>query len=251
MTGIDISDSDVLPLSGNAIVDSVLYLENYYGVANWNRVGVSQGNTLYYWFADGDDIRANINNKDAYDEAPNSLQKIGFVQALNEYSLLTGIQFKEASSADKANIYFALSDMDEETLGMTLPSDVIKSWDKCAVFLNIESKVANNADPTFGTPAFVTLMHELGHAFGLKHSFVVDEENDALRATLPSVIETQATSIMSYTDPSKDNDDQYSYERWYDEGKDYFAPCDIMALVYIYGTDGLNGEEGLTYDMNA
>lgn len=52
-------------------------------------------------------------------------------------------------------------------------------------------------DLTFGTYAFSTLIHELGHSFGLKHPFETEQGNNAL---LRGIEDTTQYSIMSYTD---------------------------------------------------
>jgi serralysin len=77
---------------------------------------------------------------------------------------------------------------------------------------------------------FNTVLHELGHALSLKHTFDEDEYNST---TLPKNLEFTNYTLMSYTDPDW---------VWYSEVdpsiytiSNTFMVYDIQALQYLYG----------------
>ncbi|MBQ9451763.1 MAG: hypothetical protein IJU65_00495, partial [Desulfovibrio sp.] len=115
--------------------------------------------------------------------------------------------------------------------------------------LNDESLVTENADPRFGQEGFETVIHEIGHAMGLEHPFF-HKDNADFHPVMPQFIENTAFSIMSYerADQTKDAVSGNNVADWCVDGTYYFSPVDILALQYLYGTDGLNGSEGLVYD---
>ena len=91
------------------------------------------------------------------------------------------------------------------------------------VYLDNVEWGAENANPTVNSIGYETLLHELGHAMGLKHPFETSP-------TLPVAQDTTANTVMSYTR----------------SGGPYasFNPYDVAALMWIYGGDGLGGALG-------
>lgn len=79
-----------------------------------------------------------------------------------------------------------------------------------------------------GSYGYFTLLHEIGHALGLKHPFEASDENSA---TLNPSLDSASFTVMAY-----DAAPGYSYS-------DYFVstvpttpmPLDIIALQYLYG----------------
>lgn len=98
---------------------------------------------------------------------------------------------------------------------------------------------AGNADETFdrGTFGFEALMHELGHAIGLKHPF----ENGTV---LPANLDNTLFSIMSYTEPLASLRVVFSPTanggiQWNGAQVQSIspAPLDILAAQAIYGVE--------------
>ncbi len=87
---------------------------------------------------------------------------------------------------------------------------------------NAEFAGINNA-PTAGGDGFEVLLHEMGHALGLKHLFDGGVQ-------LPDATDTTAFTLMSYTDAGGPYQD--------------YNPYDIAALMFLYGVDGLAGDLG-------
>src|SRR6185369_519335 len=72
-----------------------------------------------------------------------------------------------------------------------------------------------------GDSGFVTLLHEIGHALGLKHPFE--------SPLLPSAENTTANTLMSYTRVGNGNATD-------------LAAFDIAALQYLYGVAGTRND---------
>lgn len=73
-----------------------------------------------------------------------------------------------------------------------------------------------------------TILHELGHALGLKHPFAVGGLSST---TLPSTLNTQSYTIMSYAAKPGDDTTSFSY---YPTTPMLF---DIQAIQYVYGAN--------------
>lgn len=65
------------------------------------------------------------------------------------------------------------------------------------------------------------LMHEIGHAFGLKHPFARQSEGNAL----PASEQVATLSVMNYNHTRSDEQD-HEY---------FYGPLDVAALQYLYG----------------
>ncbi|MFM9992486.1 MAG: hypothetical protein ACKVOY_13740, partial [Burkholderiaceae bacterium] len=99
-----------------------------------------------------------------------------------------------------------------------LPSNSFSGSD---LFLNIADYNTTLADGTYGT---YTLMHELGHALGLKHPF---DEKDSLGnvETPPYLQGSEDSTTWTYISYN------YSTSEYYLR----YSPLDIAALQYLYG----------------
>ena len=82
---------------------------------------------------------------------------------------------------------------------------------------------------------YEVLLHEIGHALGLKHTFTADAENEA---TLNYAEDTTKWTAMSYTEVPRTFDGE-------------FRPFDIMALSEFYGINRNHNPGDDTYTFNA
>ena len=229
------------PLSGDVLADSML-TSQWSSWPNWNKIGLTQGNILYYHFSTNDEL-SSMKNVSSNATPSNDAQQEAYLQGLSVVSNVTGIQFAEVNNASEANLLF-FSDFKAAkgnnievgwtTVGGELPYGV------AAVVLNNVERAAENTDPRAGTTGFTTILHELGHAMGLKHSFDIDTAN---YATLPTCIDNTAWTLMSYT-----HAEQMGIESWAKDGDPCYEPVDLLGLEYLYGGDGLNGASGIVYD---
>lgn len=85
-------------------------------------------------------------------------------------------------------------------------------------------------NPVVGNFSYVTFAHELGHALGLRHGHTSDGFG-----ALPSNLDTEELSIMTYRDYVGDTLDGSENETW--GNPQSFMMLDIAALQYMYGAD--------------
>lgn len=164
----------------------------------------------------------------------NATQEAATVQALARVAQITGIHFERVADASAADLHFALADVvGPGTAGYTSTywnyrfdgRQVITAYGADAfVYLDNVEFAGLAANPTPGSAGFEVLLHELGHALGLKHPF-----EGAVR--LPATQDNTRLTLMSYTDAGGPYRD--------------FAPYDVAALLFLYGGDGLGGAYGV------
>lgn len=157
----------------------------------------------------------------------NTTQRAATRTALDKMTAITGITFTEVSSGT-ADIHFAATDIADSSYSgyawtrmnwRSRGGEITSATEVSYVYLDNVEFAASNAAPTPGSWGFETLLHEIGHAMGLKHPF---EGND----TLSNGEDTADNTLMSYTHTTPHSD---------------YSPYDVAALRYLYGTDGLQG----------
>jgi len=179
-----------------------------------------------------------------YATAFNSVQRAATNEIMEYASAVTGIDFVETSKGTSADIHFAQANLGSEgqyTSGLcSRESSFGHSGSFLAdytadafVYLDNRSSMhfySANQSPTAGNSGYETLLHELGHALGLKHPF---EPISGNTATLPDTEDNTSYTLMSYT--------EYIEDTYYSEYSEY----DIAALNWLYGLDGLQGDWGI------
>lgn len=195
---------------------------------DWNFL-TSANNSLSYTFSVASANESGVSGQQAF----NNAQKSATLTALNYISGLTGITFSETSNPSAANIHFCFIDISgESTSGLcswssnySYSGNNITSYTATAyVYLDNVEWLNRNSNLTPGGYGYETLLHELGHALGLKHPFEGDTKLSAAQ-------DNTANTLMSYTT----------------QGGPYstFNAYDIAALNWIYGGDGLAGNLGV------
>ena len=235
-----VSDITTTPLSGLNYIDALLDTG-----PDWNYLTTSAGTpvtTLTYTFS------VAVGNEDAASAQANftgSVQAFSASQqdatrtALAYITKLTGIQFVETSDGNAAQIHMA--DVNLITSNVTglcswhssygYSGTQLNSYDADAyVYLDNVEWNFQNANLTPGGEGYQTLLHELGHALGLKHPF-----DDSIN--LPASQDNTSNTLMSYTEAGG----PYSSYR----------QDDIAALMWLYGDDGLRGNLGINSTTGA
>ncbi len=163
----------------------------------------------------------------------NAAQQAAVVDILRQIKQLTGITFTEIGDGAKADIHFANANIiTANNAGLTnwtssyqydSKQEIINYVAQAYVYVdNAESGNLYSA-PAAGNYAYELLMHELGHAMGLKHPF-----SGAI--VLPASQDNTEFTLMSYKQSSLHSS---------------YGPDDIAALAWLYGGDGLGGNLGV------
>lgn len=218
-----VSDITTPPASGLAHVDALLDVG-----PGWNWLTPTR-DTLYYTFSLAPDSPSKISGAPS---AFNAAQRSAAISALAVLSEITGIMFIATGEDSVADIHFATGDIiDASIAGFCQTSwrysqldGMITNYSADAhVYLDNANFATINNSPTVANGGVEILLHELGHAMGLKHPFQGDVK-------LPAAQENTAYTLMSYTHI----------------GGPYatYSPFDIAALRWLYGGDGLGGALG-------
>ncbi|MGZ5006955.1 MAG: M12 family metallo-peptidase [Methylobacter sp.] len=219
-----VSDIKNVVTSGLTHIDALLNTG-----PGWNYLTPAT-NTISYTFSVASGNETNVSGQQAFNDVQQTVTRA----ALSYISGLTGINFTETANGSAANLHFCFTNIaDPTTSGLCSWSygyyadsnNTITSYTAGAyVYLDNAEWLSQNSNLTPGGYGYETLLHELGHALGLKHPF--DKS-----PTLPSDQDNSSNTIMSYTSKGGPHST--------------FSPYDVAALNWIYGGDGLSGALGI------
>ena len=224
-----VSDITTTPLSGLNHIDALLDKG-----PDWNYLTSSNANVLYYTFSTASGNEADKSGQETFSAAQQAATRTAFTYLQQ----ITGIEFRETGSGTAAQIHLANMDLEGRyTTGLcswqagyrsTSNGTLTEYTANAYVYLDKAEwrHITENLRP--GTQGYETLLHELGHALGLKHPF---GEGVAGEIVLPGNEDNTSNTLMSYD----------SLGGWYSA----YRPYDIAAFNWLYGGDGLRGELGL------
>jgi hypothetical protein len=224
-----VSDITTTPTSGLNHIDALLD-----SGPDWNFL-TPAGNTLYYTFSITSGNEAGQGGQEAF----TSTQQAAARSALAYISTLTGIQFTETVNGADAQIHLCNVNLQGSNVtglcswhsSYSYSGTQLVSYDADAyVYLDNAEWFAQNRNLTPGTYGYETLLHELGHALGLKHPF-----DDSIH--LPPLQDNTNNTLMSYNDAGS--------------AHSVYSQYDIAALNWLYGGDGLGGALGINSTTGA
>lgn len=228
-----VSDLTTTPLSGLKHIDALLDIG-----PDWNFMIGGTPNVIYFTFdiSSGNEVNLETGIPVTGQVAFTAAQQAATRSAFEYLNKITNIQFVETGTGSDAQIHLTNRDIEEsDTVGLCswqapysyIGNDVLSYRPNAYVYLDNVEWWAHNNNLAPGGEGYQTLIHELGHALGLKHPFEGDVQLSASQ-------DNTSNTIMSYTDAGG----PYST----------FSPYDIAALNWLYGGDGLGGARGIGTD---
>lgn len=226
-----VDDILLTPLSGFNYIDALLDIG-----PDWNFLttdGSTFRKTLYYTFSTAGE-QPETNSLTAFNQT-----QITAARNIFQYiSSFTGILFAETISSSVADIHLASANISDGASGIcywettyNYSGNQLTGYAADAyVYLDNDRYNTVNLTPQPGNWGYQVLLHEIGHALGLKHPFESSTDNP-ITLTDP-YIDNSANTLMSYTHTSP------TYYSTYNQ-------FDIAAFNYLYGTDGLGGALGV------
>ena len=201
-------------LSGDARVDDLLTppSEQF----NWNAVAPNR--PLFYTFSTTDSSAAFARSREF-----NETQRGAARAVLAQARAVSGIEFKEVSTSSAADLHFVVAETAGYGQVSWAPSNarpsVYIALDRDAIDRDTPADIWGWVSMRPGDLGFVSLLHEVGHALGLKHPAKNVTGN-------PVTEEAIMIDIIVGSYPAE------------------FQARDLRALYWIYGGDGLGGEVG-------
>lgn len=255
--------------SGDAMVDAVMAGGSYWwhpagNVATLSATKISDtirqlngaSSTVYYGFLDGSESYLSATDATGFAAMSDAQQSV-VKTAFDYLSTLINVTFEHDES--KANIEFGTNAQTSSAGYANYPLG--NGANPSVLLLDNSDNTANDGDKlgTKGGYGWETLIHEIGHAMGLKHPGPYNAGGGKAPAPyLPTPLDNRAMSIMSYNNPvasqllsvsgtSSDSGYTWSYSLSTPNPSTY-QTYDLAALQYLYGANTSTTASDLSLD---
>jgi hypothetical protein len=164
----------------------------------------------------------------------NDTQRQNAIAVLKYIETVTALSFVQSDEVLASNtLLFALNTQEEDSYAFAYLPEIHPLGSD--IYMAIHP---TNDTMSVGTEGALTLIHEIGHALGLKHPH---EEAKGLGeiSVLPIDEDSVANTVMSYEESTVEN---FKFE---------FSPLDIAALHYIYGPNPTARASDDTYEISS
>ena len=156
----------------------------------------------------------------------------------------TNLNISYGISGDGNSTIRAANSSDADTAYAFYPSNSIYGGD--AFFGNAYDGTSSSLKtPVAGNYGWHTIIHEMGHSLGLKHS---QETGGVANVAVPTAYDDIEFTVMSYRSYIGAPLTGYSYEEW--GAPQTYMMLDIQALQYMYGADYTVNSGNTTYTWN-
>jgi serralysin len=176
-------------------------------------------------------------------------QTVVSTQILTQFAAVSGLTFTLATGTDPGTLRYADSDF-SQTAGAYYPSDYFTGAGGDVWVRKSGTVGAQFDNPIKGDYAFFTLLHETGHALGLKHGHQQLVLNGDFRDALPGPHDSMEYSVMTYRS-FVDGPTGGTYSNGAFDFAQTLMQDDVAAIQYMYGANyGINNGNSV-YTWNA